>query len=356
MIDYAHECGMTAMAFSEHGSVMNWIKKKLHMEELGMKYIHASEFYVTETLEEKIRDNYHVLLIAKNYDGVLEINKLSSKSFNRDDNHFYYVPRITLDDIKNTSDNIVVSTACLGGVLNKASQETQDDFVSFLAKNKHRCYLEYQPHLDKDQVAYNKKLFEISKRTGVPTVMCTDTHALNADHVDARRVLQKAKNIHFDGEDNFHLEFLTFDELVDLCKKQNALPEYEYMKAIENTNKIAEQVEEFEIDYSYKYPRLWGDKNLDIFKHKIMDGIRKRGVDKYPNYQDYIERIKHELKAYIHNDAIDFMLLMEDIADWCRSQNILLGYGRGSVNGSVIAYLLGITEMDSIKHGLNFER
>ena len=356
MIDRAHECGMKAMAISEHGSVMNWVKKKLHMEELGMKYIHAEEFYLTSTLEEKIRDNYHCLLIAKNYDGVLEINRLSSKSFNREDNSFYYNPRITIADVKNTSDNVIVSTACLGGVLNKAPQEIQDDFLYFLVKNKHRCYLELQPHLDKFQVEYNKKLWEISKKTEIPLLMCTDTHALNTEHVDARRVLQKSKNIHFDGEDNFHLEFLTYDELVDLCRQQNALPMEVYMESIENTNRVADSIEEFSIDYSYKYPRLWGDKSLDMFKHKIMDGIKLRGVDKYPNYSEYITRIKHEIEAYVHNDAIDFMLLMEDIIDWCKTQGISVGYGRGSCTGSVIAYLLGITEMDSIKHNLNFER
>lgn len=356
MIDRAHECGMKAMAISEHGSVMNWVKKKLHMEELGMKYIHAEEFYLTSTLEEKIRDNYHCLLIAKNYDGVLEINKLSSKSFNREDNSFYYVPRITIEDVKNTSDNVIVSTACLGGVLNKAPQEIQNDFLDFLVKNKYRCYLELQPHLDKLQVEYNKKLWEISKKTEIPLLMCTDTHALNSEHVDGRRVLQKSKNIHFDGEDNFHLEFLTYDELVDLCRQQNALPMEVYMESIENTNRVADSIEEFSIDYSYKYPRLWGDKNLDIFKRKIMDGIRRRGVDKYPNYPEYIARIKHEIEAYIHNDAIDFMLLMADIIDWCKTQDISVGYGRGSCTGSVVAYLLGITEMDSIKHNLNFER
>lgn len=89
---------------------------------------------------------------------------------------------------------------------------------------------------------------------------------------------------------------------------------------------------------------------------KIEEGIVRRGVDKYPNYQEYRDRIEEELKAYRHNGAIDFMLLMEDILNWCRTQDIQVGYGRGSVNGSVIAWLLGITEMDSIKHNLNFER
>lgn len=355
-IDKAHELGMAAMAFSEHGSVLGWVKKKLHMEELGMKYIHAEEFYLTNTLDEKVRDNYHCLLIAKNYAGVLELNKLSSKSFNRDNNSFYYVPRITIEDVKNTSDNIIVSTACLGGVLNKAPEPIRQDFFYWLRRHPDRCFLEIQPHISAEQKRYNQALWALSKRSGLRLLMCTDTHALNAEHVEGRKILQKAKNIHFDGEDEFYLEMLSYDELVALCKIQNALPMDVYLDAIEMTNVVADMVEPFELDYSYKYPHLWGDDSEQVLRAKIAEGIKWRGVDKLPNYQEYLDRIEYEMKAYIHNGAIDFMLLMEDIIAWCKTQDILVGYGRGSCNGSVIAYLLGITEMDSIKHGLNFER
>ena len=355
-IDHAAELGMKAIAFSEHGSIFQWVKKKLHTEEMGMKYIHAQEFYLTQTLDEKIRDNYHCLLIAKNYDGVLELNKLSSKAFNRDDNSFYYVPRITIEDVKNTSDNIIVSTACLGGVLNKAPDDVRWDFYHWLCEHKDRCFLEIQPHLDPAQKSYNNTLWALSKQSGLRLLMCTDTHALNSTHVDGRRILQKAKSIHFDGEDKFHLEMMSYDELVQLCRMQDALPMDVYLDAIEMTNMVADMIEPFELDYSYKYPHLWGDDSEAVLRAKIADGIVWRGVDKLPNYQEYLDRIEYEMKAYIHNGAIDFMLLMEDIIAWCKTQGILVGYGRGSCNGSVIAYLLGITEMDSIKHGLNFER
>jgi DNA polymerase-3 subunit alpha len=355
-IDRAAELGMKAIAFSEHGSIFQWVKKKLHTEEMGMKYIHAQEFYLTQTLDEKIRDNYHCLLIAKNYDGILELNKLSSKAFNRDDNSFYYVPRITIDDVKNTSDNIIVSTACLGGVLNKAPDDVRWDFYHWLCEHRDRCFLEIQPHLDPAQKSYNNTLWALSKQSGLRLLMCTDTHALNSTHVDGRRILQKAKNIHFDGEDKFHLEMMSYDELVQLCCMQDALPIDVYLDAIEMTNTVADMIEPFELDYSYKYPHLWGDDSEAVLRDKIADGIMWRGVDKLPNYQEYLDRIEYEMKAYIHNSAIDFMLLMEDIIAWCKTQGILVGYGRGSCNGSVIAYLLGITEMDSIKHGLNFER
>lgn len=355
-VKQAKKWGMKALAFSEHGSVFQWVKKKLCMEESGIKFIAAEEFYLTSTLNEKIRDNYHCLLIAKNYAGALELNKLSSKSFNRDDNSFYYVPRITIDDVKNTSDNIIVSTACLGGVLNKAPDDIRLDFLKWLTRHKDRCFLEIQPHLDPEQVKYNQLLYKLSQQTGLRLLMCTDTHALNAEHVEGRSILQKAKDIHFDGEDRFHLEMLSYDELVELCRQQDALPMDVYFDAIEMTNVVADMIEPFELDYSYKYPHLWGDDSEQVLRDKIADGIKWRGVDKLPNYQQYLDRIEYEMKAYIHNGAIDFMLLMEDIIAWCKTQDILVGYGRGSCNGSVIAYLLGITEMDSIKHGLNFDR
>ena len=348
---------MKAMAFTEHGSFFGWVNKKRHIESAGMKYIHGAEFYITETINEKIRDNYHCCLYAKNYDGVLELNQLSSISFNRDDNHFYYAPRITIDELLTTSDNVLVSTACLGGILHNGTDAIKDKFITFLANNKHRCFLEIQHHNDVDgeQGRYNQYLYELSKKIGVPLIAGTDTHALNEEHLKGRKTLQKAKNVRFENEDSWDLTFKTYDELILEYQKQNVLPMNVVLDAIENTNRLADMVDEFELDETYKYPHLWEDSEA-TFAEKIKEGIKRRGVDKYPNYQEYLDRIEHELEAYRHNGAIDFMLLMEDIIDWCVSQDIRVGYGRGSVNGSVIAWLLGITEMDSIKHKLNFER
>lgn len=352
----AKECGMTAMAFTEHGSVFSWINKKRHIEAAGMKYIHGEEFYVTASLREKIRDNYHVCLYAKNFDGVLELNQLSSNSFNREDNHFYYAPRISIDELIGTSDNILVSTACLGGILHNGTDTIKDKFITFLAINKHRCFLEIQHHNEPEQIKYNQYLWELSKNIGVPLIVGTDTHALNAEHLEGRRMLQKAKNVNFANEDAWDLTFKTSNqELIDAFTLQNALPIPVVIEAMKETNVLADMIEPFALDETYKYPHLWADSE-GTFLRKIQEGIVRRGVDKYPNYQEYLDRIDHELEAYRHNGAIDFMLLMEDILNWCRQNDIEVGYGRGSVNGSVIAWLLGITEMDSIKHKLNFER
>lgn len=354
-VSKAKELGMKAMCFSEHGNIFEWLHKKEVIEKAGLKYIHGVEAYITEDLTEKIRDNYHCVLIAKNYDGVLELNQMVSNSFNRQDGHFYYMPRITYEELENTSDNIIISTACLGGILYKGTSTIKDKFINFLRRNKHRCFLEIQHHIDDGQKEYNKYLHILSQTINVPLIAGTDTHALNDEHIEGRSILQKSKNVFFADEASWDLTFKSYEELLAAYQKQNSLPMSVVKEAINNTNVLADMVEEFEIDRSYKYPHLW-ENPMQTFKDKIMQGIKMRGVDKYPNYQEYIDRVNHELKAYEHNGAIDFMLLMDDILSWCVTQDIKVGYGRGSVNGSVIAWLLGITEMDSIKHNLNFER
>ena len=388
-IDYAASLGMKAMAFSEHGCVFEYLKKKESIEKAGMKYIHAEEFYVTEKLwwydeneADKIaesylggdhieaqkaiedyilstrkqkRDNYHCVLIAKNYDGVLELNKLSTKAFNREDGHYYYTPRITFEELINTSDNIIICTACLASILASDNSYLKERFITFLTNNKYRCFLEIQHHNVQAQKDYNLALYKLSQETGIPMITGTDTHALNEEHLKGRSILQKSKNIHFDNEDGWDLSFKTYDELVAAYEKQGVLPIDVIKEAIDNTNKMADMIEEFTIDRSYKYPHLWENPE-QLLRDKIQQGIIDKGVDKYPNYQEYLDRVEYEMQAYKHNEAIDFMLLMEDVISWCKSQGISTGYGRGSVNGSVVAWLIGITEMDSIKFGLNFER
>lgn len=355
-IKRASELGMKAIAFTEHGNILNWAKKKETCEKYGLKYIHGIEAYLTETLDEKIRGNYHCCLYAKNYDGVKELNKLISKSFNRKDNHFYYTPRITLDELEQTSDNIIITSACLGGIFGKADKHIQDRYLKFFMKNKNRCYLEIQHHLDEKQVKLNQKLFKLAKENDLNLTVGTDTHALNEIHAKGRKILQQAKKINFSDEDKWDITFKTYDELIDMYQKQNAIPMNEVLKALENTNKIADNIETFDINREYKYPKLW-DNPEELLKEKINKGIKEKGLNKLDNFKtEYLPRIKEELKTYKHNKAIDFLLLDEDIKSYARQNNRLPGYSRGSVSGSLVAYIIGLTDMDSIKHKLNFQR
>lgn len=356
-IQRAKELGMKAIAFTEHGNVLSWVNKKKECDANGIKYIHASEVYITEDLNCKKRDNYHVCLYARNWEGVKELNLLLSHARDKSDGHFYYAPRISYEELVNTSDNIIISTACLGGVLNKASgTKLHNDFLEFLSKNSHRCFLEIQHHDVEQQKNYNKELYKYSKQYGVKLIAGTDTHALNENHVKGRYVLQKAKNIHFDSEDGWDLTFKTYDELVQFYQKQNSLPMQVVLEAIENTNVLADMIESFKLDTAHKYPKMY-DNSEKVFMQKIKQGIVNRGLNKLPNYKsEYVPRIQYEINTFKHNGVIDYMLLEENIKSNARKNGMYCGPGRGSVSGSVVAYILGITDMDAIKHELNFER
>ena len=355
-IDRAKETGMKAMAFSEHGSVFAWDLKKEAIEKAGMKYIHAEEFYITQTLEEKVRDNWHCVLIGKNWDGVRELNYLASKSFNRKDNHFFYVPRITIDDLLNTSDNIIITSACLGGPLNHAPENIVKQLLEFMSKNKHRCFLEIQHHNVSDQKAYNLQLVQWSKEYGVSLIAGTDTHSLDEIHAEGRKILQKSKDICFGDEDGWDLSFKTYDELCEAYRKQGTLSEEVYLTAIENTNKMADMVEEFVLDRHTKYPKIYDDP-VKTFKQKINEGYKNNEyIHQRYSKKEVLDRVQEELAVYEKVGAIDFMLLETYIREWEKSVGIHSGPGRGSVSGSMIAYLLNITKMDSLKFHLNFFR
>ena len=355
-IDRAKETGMKAMAFSEHGSVFAWDLKKEAIEKAGMKYIHAEEFYITQTLEEKIRDNWHCVLIGKNWEGVRELNYLASKSFNRKDNHFFYVPRITIDDLLGTSDNIIITSACLGGPLNHAPENIVKQLLEFMAKNKQRCFLEIQHHNVSDQKAYNLQLVQWSKEYGIPLIAGTDTHSLDEIYAEGRKILQKSKDICFSDEDGWDLSFKTYDELCEAYRKQGALSEEVYLTAIENTNKMADMVEEFVLDRHTKYPKIYDDP-VKTFKQKINEGYKNNEyIHQRYSKKEVLDRVQEELAVYEKVGAIDFMLLETYIREWEKSVGIHSGPGRGSVSGSMIAYLLNITKMDSLKFHLNFFR
>lgn len=355
-IDKAKECGMTALGFSEHGSVFEWWHKKQAIEAAGMKYIHGVEAYLTESLDEKVRDNMHCVLIARNYDGFLELNHMVSRSFCRTDNHFYYVPRISLDELFETSGNIIVTSACVGGVFGKGNEACQDKMLSFMIANKGRCFLEIGHHLDEKQIAYNKKLAGMSMQSGLRLLAGTDTHVLDQRHERGRHILQVSKNIHFDGEDKWDLKFHDYNSLVDAYQHQCSLPNDMYMAAIENTNTLAEMVEPFDIDCHTKYPHIY-ENPVKTFRDKVYASLETHPYAlKNHDREEITKRIDEELAVYEKTQSEDFMLLETYMREWEKPNGIVCGPGRGSVSGSMVAYVLGVTDMDSMRFDLNFFR
>lgn len=394
----------------------------------GLKYLHGVEVYLTAALEPKQRDNYHTILIAKNFEGVKEINTLVDLSTQSD--HMYYKPRITFDEFFNISDNVIKISACLASPLSKYPNfigKLVDEKIVELEKNKEteanklyaelnseaakeawiedcaaiyntsyeiyveQCieksnnafdlqieeakselenakivydklmktydYYEIQPHVKSmDQIRYNKMLYEASKKYNKPLIAGTDTHSIDSYKAECRSILQKAKHIEFSNEDEFDLTYKSYDELVDMFKQQGSLPMNVVLEAIENTNRMADSVTDYELDTAFKYPILY-DNEEEVFVERIYrmyhEKLNKGIIQPDPRYE---ENIKEELRVFKKIGMVGFMLFMSELVCWCWDNGIPIGFCRGSVGGSTIAYLTDIIDVNPVVWNTVFSR
>ena len=394
----------------------------------GLKYLHGVEVYLTAALEPKQRDNYHTILIAKNFEGVKEINTLVDLSTQSD--HMYYKPRITFDEFFNISDNVIKISACLASPLSKYPNfigKQVDEKIAELEKNKEteanrlyielnseaarnqlieditiihntsyemyveQCieksnnafdlqieeakselenakivydklmktydYYEIQPHVKSiDQIRYNKLLYEASKKYNKPLIAGTDTHSIDSYKAECRSILQKAKHIEFSNEDEFDLTYKSYDELVDMFKQQGSLPMNAVLEAIENTNRMADSVTDYELDTAFKYPILY-DNEEEVFVERIYrmyhEKLDKGIIQPDPRYE---ENIKEELRVFKKIGMVGFMLFMSELVCWCWDNGIPIGFCRGSVGGSTIAYLTDIIDVNPVVWNTVFSR
>ena len=356
-IDKAKELGQNAIAFTEHGSIDTWVEKKMYCDANGIKYIHGVECYLTEQLEPKVRDNYHTILLAKNYEGVKEINRLCYIASQPD--HFYYKPRLSFDEFCNISDNVIKISACLASPLNEFRKNHLDETTSPFHKLLLRYdYLEIQPHYFLEQIEFNNFLIDASKKFNIPLIAGTDTHSLNQYKAECRTMLQWSKNIDFLNEDTFDLTYKTYDELCNMFEKQGT-PKGVYLEAINNTNIMADNVEEFELDTSFKYPILYGEQDEQILLERLREKYKEKvheGIIDPHKAKEYGEKIKEELSVFHKVGMSGFMLFMSEMITWCWKNNIPIGYCRGSVGGSEVAYLSDITDVDPVVWGTMFSR
>ena len=439
-IDKAAELGQTAICFTEHGNIYNNIEKKMYANKKGLKYLHGVEIYLTHSLENKVRDNYHTILIAKNREGIKEINLLVDLSTRED--HMYYKPRISFDEFFNISDNVIKISACLASPLSKypssvgdiadridkINKERQEEITVIkneaIDKNAEdkwihsydnadydhsvpwawRCtpheawledienriksvnklcdeqidllnkevdvakqnyerllksydYYEIQPHVKSlEQIQYNKMLYEASKRYGIPLIAGTDTHSINQYKAECRSILQKAKHIEFSNEDEFDLTYKSYDELVEMFRQQSSLPMEVVLEAIENTNRMADSVTDYELDIEFKYPILYENEE-EVFVERIykmyQDKLDKGIINPNPKYE---ENIQEELRVFKKIGMVGFMLFMSELVCWCWDNGIPIGFCRGSVGGSTIAYLTDIIDVDPVVWDTVFSR
>lgn len=351
-VDMAIENNMKAIACTNHGNIYHWIERVLYCQEKGIKYLHGCEVYLTESLEEKIRDNYHTVLIAKNKEGIKELNTLVGLATRKD--HMYYKPRLSFEEFLNISDNVIKISACLQSPLNRFSK----DIPIYDKVAKHYDYYEIQYHDCDDQRNYNNYLYELSKKNNIPLIVGTDTHSSNKYKAECRTMRQYSKNITFENEDEFDLTFKNYQQLLEMFRLQNGnIPKEDILKAINNTNIMADSCEEIILDTSFKYPIL-SDNDEETLKQRVnkmyAEKVEKGIID--GDNPQYIENIHEEFRVLKKIGMLSFMLFMSEMIEWCEDNGIPTCPCRGSVGGSTLAYIIGITDVNPIIWKTYFSR
>lgn len=355
MFRTAKELGLHGIIMTNHGNTLGWYNTSKQAKENGYKYIHASEIYIIDDYSKK-DGGYHLLVYAKNKKGFLELNKLISTSYKRQ-GQFYRRPRVLLEDLIKTN-NLIVSFSCVAtplydylnlSVSDPMRESSAKITESLLYKFKDELMCEIQPHRDDKQIKYNFQVIEFAKLNGLKVTVSNDCHAHNNISSQGRTLLQKQGKQDETDEDRFDLRMKHHGQMISLLEPYRDSIDIE--EVLENTNIIYDSCEDIEMDYTYKYPRLYADSKKEIL---AICNNRLNELNIYSN--EYLDRLNEEIETMQDIDATDYMLLFGEWLGGVREKGVRPGPGRGSSAGSLVAYLLGITELDPIIFGTLFSR
>ncbi len=358
---------MNAVAITDHGVLYSAVEFYKKAKTAGIKPIIGAELYVAPEGMLNKRPNiddkrYHLILLVKDATGYKNLVKLITKSHL---DGFYYKPRIDNELLEKHSQGLIALSACIQGQIPKAIINNNLAEAKEIAKKykelfgEGNFYLEIQEHPNiKEQDKANKGLIELSKELNIPLVVTNDCHYLEKDDAHAQDILMQI-NTGAKSSDKERLSMLSEDfsmkspqELFDFCEKLGA------KEAFENTQKIAQQCNfEFELGKS-KLPCFQTPNNQapeDYLKELAYLGLEKK-KDQFPNIQEAKDRLEYELSVVAQTGFAGYFLIVQDFVNWAKNNRIVVGPGRGSAGGSLVAYLLNITEVNPLQYGLLFER
>ncbi len=364
LLDYAKELGMDSCALTDHGVLYGAVEFYKKAKAKGIKPIIGVEAYTAiERMQDKrpnIDDKrYHLILLAKNEQGYKNLVKLVTKAHLEG---FYYKPRIDEELLKEHSEGLIGLSACLQGKIPRLLLANKYGEAETAAKKyeeifgKGNFYLELQPHQKiPEQLSVNKKLMELSKKTGIPLVATNDIHYLRPDDAEAQDVLMLINT----GADPNDTERLTMqgDDFSMLSPEQMLEFFKDAPEAIENTQKIADQCNfQFELGKTKLplFPLPEGKTSEQFLEELCYQGLKTR-YGENPE-QKIIDRLKYEISVIEKTGFAGYFLIVQDFVNWAKQNRIVVGPGRGSAGGSLVAYLTNITNVDPLKHNLLFER
>lgn len=348
-----------AVAVTDHGSMASTIMVYKECMNNGIKPIIGLEAYITEdiAIKDSTSKYSHLILLAKNETGYKNLMKLSSIGYL---NGFYSRPRIDHEILSKYKDGLICMSACIQGevsmdILNGGTGYEIAKFYKDMFGDDY--YLEVQSHEKEEQIALNRSIADLSHKMNIPLVVTTDAHFISKDDFDAHGVYIRISQ---DRDTAVYSDcyFQSYDEMY--AKLSRSLDITDVENALNNTLVIADKCNlEIELGHPYlPHPKSLSNQKteyetmLDIIK----DGIKKRGILKLPNKQEYIDRIKFELNV-IHKKGFDgYFLNLWHLLTLGKSKGIPFGEGRGSAGGCLVAYCMGITNIDPIEYDLDFGR
>ncbi|MGA2418021.1 MAG: DNA polymerase III subunit alpha [Candidatus Staskawiczbacteria bacterium] len=364
LLDCVKELGMDSVALTDHGVMYGAIEFYKKAKAKGIKPIIGCEVYVAfEKLTDK-RPNIdarrnHLILLAKNEQGYKNLVKLVTIAHLEG---FYYKPRIDEEILEKYSEGLIGLSACLQGKIPKLLLSNRDEEAEETAKKyekifgKGNFYLELQHHPNiQEQVSANKKLIELSKKTGIPLVCTNDIHYLKKEDAEAQDILMLI-NTGSDANDPERLS-MTQDNFSMISPDEMAEYFKDIPEAIENTQKIAEQCNlTIELGKTkFPYFSVPNEKTPEQFLTELCEeGLKKRFGENIS--QEIRDRMNYELSVIKQTGFTGYLLIVQDFVNWAKQNRIVVGPGRGSAGGSLVAYLTNITNVDPLKHNLLFER
>ena len=358
----AKELGMKAIAITDHGVMYGVIDFYKACKNEGIKPIIGCEVYVaTKSRFDKGPEDKkynHLILLAKNNQGYKNLSKLVSIGFI---DGYYYKPRIDLEVLEQYSEGLICLSACLAGavnqeILNGNMEKAEETALWYKRVFKDDYYLELQNNGIKEQVMVNQKLVQIARKLDIPIVGTNDAHYLKKEDSYNHEVLlciQTGKRMSDEDRMRFDTEELYVKSPEEMSDYFKNLPD-----AIENTVKIADKCNvEFEFGHTilpnYDVPSKY-KTHYDYLKKLCDDGIKER-YGENPS-QEILDRADYEINVIKTMGYVDYYLIVWDFIHYAKSNGIPVGPGRGSGAGSILAYAIGITDIDPMKYNLLFER
>ena len=364
LLDYAKELGMDSLALTDHGVLYGAIEFFKKAKERGIKPIIGCEVYVAFEKMSQKRPNidnkrYHLVLLVKNEEGYKNLVKLVTKAHLEG---FYYKPRIDEQLLAKHSKGLIALSACLAGkiprlILSKKIEEAEKlalKYQEIFGRDSFYLELQHHPNIPEQKIV-NNGLIAISKKYGVPLVATNDVHYLKPEDAEAQDILMLISTGADPNDpervtikaDDFSLR--TAEEMTEAFKE---VPE-----AVENTQKIAGLCNfEFELGKTkLPYFETPNGKTPDQYLEELCSQGLKNRYSSSPS-KEIIDRFNYELSVIKQTGFASYFLIVQDFVNWAKKNRIIVGPGRGSAPGSLIAYLLNITNVDPLKHDLLFER